>query len=54
MSVESDCIRQLKQKGPQLLAGEMIITVEELLICQINVTLLNKVFIKGLKFRTQC
>lgn len=29
----------------------MIITVEELLICQINVTSLNRVFIKGLKFR---
>lgn len=46
MSAGSNCIRQLKQ-GPQLLAEEMIISVEELLICQINVTSLNNVFIKG-------
>lgn len=36
----------VKTGGPQLLAGEMIIGAEELLICQINVTSLNKVFIK--------
>ena len=44
----------VKTGGAQLLARGMIISVEELLICQINVTSLNKVFIKGLKFRPQC
>ncbi len=44
----------VKTGGLQLLAGEMIVTAEELLICQINVTSLNKVFIKGLKSGPQC
>lgn len=52
MSVESNCIRQLKQGGLISWQEDMIIRVERLLICQINVTSLNKVLIKGLKFKT--